>query len=105
MNNPYTLNQMINLLQNRKKLRESAHYGGGERQIDMLVDLEILLRQCNLTDKQQDVLRLYYDEQLTQEEVAKVLNISQQAVLDHLNKIKQKINTVIERWKRIEQQH
>ena len=35
----------------------------------------------------------------TAEEVSKVLNVSQQAVLDHIKKVKQKINKVLERWK------
>ena len=94
----YTLPVVLGIMSNRQKIQEAVYYSGGVAQVDMLIDLDSIIEQAKLTEKQMLVTKLYYFEQCTQEEVAKVMNISQQAVLDHLQKIKFKIGKVVERW-------
>lgn len=44
-----------------------------------------------LTDKQREVVRLYYRETMIQKEIATELGISQQAVSDHLDAVKSRL--------------
>lgn len=96
---PYTSNFIVGTMTNKAKIEEGLLYAGAIDQVDLLLDLEILIEEAGLTEKQMQVVELYFYKQYTQEEVSKVLNVSQQAVLDHIKKVKQKINKVLERWK------
>lgn len=44
-----------------------------------------------LTELQQEIVRLYYRESLLQREIGKKLGITQQAVNDHLKRIREKV--------------
>jgi len=48
----------------------------------------ILDNEDLLTDKQREVVRLYYRETMMQKEIAEKIGISQQAVSDHLEAVK-----------------
>ncbi len=98
---PYTKNFMLGAMTNRAKLQESTYFGLIDS-ADLLMDVDLMLKEANLTAKQSEVVELYFFNQLTQEEVAKHLNISQQAVLDHINKAKDRVTKVIERWGRLD---
>lgn len=100
INIPYTSEFIIGSLSNKAKIEESLLYAGGIDQLNLLIDLELLLEEAKLTERQMQVVDLYYCKQYTQEEVSRVLNVSQQAVLDHIKKAKQKINKVLERWEK-----
>lgn len=99
---PYTLNFMLGAMTNREKL-EASLYASGIDSANIIMDIDILIEEAKLTKKQAEVVRLYYYNQMTQEEVSKVLGISQQAVLDHLNKIKDKLAKVVERWEKLDE--
>lgn len=94
----YTTGSMLGSLGNYEKICECAVSNGNMEQIDLKIDLEILVNEAKLTEKQQQVLQLYYIEQYTQDETADKLGITQQAVLDHLGKIKRKITKVLKVW-------
>ncbi len=98
---PYTLNFMLGAMTNRAKL-EADVYDSGIESANLIMDIDALIQESKLTKKQAEVVRLYYYKQMTQEEVSNVLGISQQAVLDHLNKIKDKLTKVIERWEKLD---
>jgi DNA-directed RNA polymerase specialized sigma subunit len=51
----------------------------------------ILDNEDSLTDKQKEVVRLYYRESMLQKEIAIELGISQQAVSDHLEAVKNRL--------------
>lgn len=51
----------------------------------------ILDNEDLLTEKQQEVVRLYYRETMMQKEIASELGISQQAVSDHLEAVKARL--------------
>ena len=96
-NIPYTLEFMVGAMSNKRKIEESLYFSGVE-QLELLLDIELMLEEARLTDKQAQVVELYFFNQYTQEEVSKKLGISQQAVLDHIKKVKQKIKKVLKGW-------
>lgn len=89
---------MLGVLGNQDKIKEGA-YSGEMGQIDLLIDLEFLIKEARLTSKQLEVLTLYFIKQYTQEETSVKMGITQQAVLDHTKKIKAKFQKVVERWR------
>lgn len=96
---PTTEEFFLGALTNKRNLEESSFYSAGVDSLDILLTIEKLVSEAKLTSKQSTVLELYYYDQHTQEEVSKIMGISQQAVLDHLEKIKKKINKVLEKWR------
>ena len=94
----YTTGLMVGAMTNKKKIEESLYYSGVDK-LDLLIDIDLLLVEAKLTERQKEVVELYFFLQYTQEEVSKVLGISQQAVLDHIKKIKNKIQKVIDLWR------
>ena len=54
-------------------------------------------RCADLTEKQREVYRYYYEEEYTQEEIAGMLGISHQAVCDRLESVRKKIAEYYER--------
>ena len=96
---PYTSAYIMGSLSNRLKIQESCYYTGVIDQVDLILDMDRLLEEANLTEKQLQVIQLYYFNQYTQDEVSKKMGISQQAVLDHLKKVKVKISKVVEVWR------
>lgn len=97
-NIPYTFNFMMGALEQRNRVKESLQYSCID-QIDLHIDLDLLLKQSNLTKRQQEVIELYYCEQMTQDLVSKKLGISQQAVLSHLKQAKHKIQHTLDIWR------
>lgn len=93
----YSLNFMLGTMTNREKLKEGLYYSSLE-QFDLLMDMELMLKKAKLTEKQRQVVGLFFFQQYTQEETAKALDISQQAVFDHLTRIKIKLRKVLELW-------
>lgn len=93
----YTTGLMVGAMTNKKKIEESLYYSGVDK-LDLLIDIDLLLAEAKLTERQKEVVELYFFLQYTQEEVSEVLGISQQAVLDHIKKIKNKIQKVIDLW-------
>lgn len=94
----YTLEFVLGAMANRKKIEESLYYSGVE-QLEIIIDIDFMLEEAYLTEKQAQVVDLYFFNQYTQEEVSRKLEISQQAVLDHIKKSKNKIEKVLERWR------
>ena len=99
---PYTLDFILGSMSNKARIEESLLFSGVD-QLELLIDIEMLLEEAMLTEKQLQVVELYYFKQYTQEEVSKVLGISQQGVLDHLKKVKQKIEKVLKRWEKLDE--
>lgn len=96
---PYTQNFMVGAMTNKYKIIEGCYYSGDIDSMDLIMDIDILLNQAQLTMKQMEVVKLHYFEQYSQGEVAKKLGITQQAVDSHISNVKKKINKVLEEWK------
>ncbi|BAF60327.1 hypothetical protein PTH_2146 [Pelotomaculum thermopropionicum SI] len=60
----------------------------------MLIDFADSMEEANLTRRQKQVIYLVFGKDLPQKEVARLLNISQQAVSDHVNTVVNKIAQV-----------
>ncbi len=56
---------------------------------------ESLLKRYHLTERQNEVLLLYYCEKKSQEEIANIISINQKAVSAHLIRAKKKILKVV----------
>ena len=94
---PYSSEFMLGSMSNRRKIEEGLLYSGVD-QLDLILDIDLMLEQAKLTEKQKQVVELYFFNQYTQEETSKQLGISQQAVLDHIKKVKLKIRKVLKGW-------
>ena len=71
--------------------REEMVFGTTESFYDQLLEQ---MRESDLTDRQREVIRLYYFDGLNQEEIASKLKITQQATSKALNQAIQRIKNV-----------
>lgn len=98
-NIPYTMNSILSAMTNKEKIQEGLFYSGALNHMDLLIDIELLFKMSKLTEKQRKVVDLYFFKQYTQKEVSEMLGISQQAVLDHIGKVKRKLEIGIQIWR------
>lgn len=94
----YNHSNMMKMLSESKKLSVEAYVSGSIAHVEMLIDIDLMLKEANLTDRQMEVVKYHYFEQLTQDETAELLGVKQQTVLDHIKSIKRKINKVALKW-------
>lgn len=66
-------------------LREARYYATNLDMTDMLLDFDLALTK-SLTDRQHDVVRLHFIEDMKQSDVAEFMGISQQTVQEHIRK-------------------
>lgn len=97
---PYTMTSMLSAMNNKEKIQEGIFYSGALNHMDLLIDIELLFEISKLTEKQKKVIDLYFFKQYTQKEVSEILGISQQAVLDHIGKVKKKLEAGLELWRK-----
>lgn len=96
--NQYSVPFMVSLAQNSEKISEQRFYRGDISASDLLMDLEILIKTAEFTDKQLFILNHYWIQGYTQEDVADKLGITQQMVEKHTRAIKKKIDRVLQKW-------
>lgn len=86
---------VTNLLKDLHTLREQRFQGTDTTMLScILIDFESIVNKANLTGRQQEAIWLHYELDMTQGEVAEVMNISQQAVSKHIDFAIAKIVTV-----------
>jgi DNA-directed RNA polymerase specialized sigma24 family protein len=90
------------LLRDWTKLRLNAYDKGDYDALVLLIDLEAAMRRARLTDKQSEVLRLVYAEDLTQAKAAELLAIEQHTVSGYANNAATKIAKIYGKWARYE---
>lgn len=73
------------------RVRESRFLRGDYDASIILIDFCQALEEANLTYRQREVIYYVFILELTQTEVGRLLNISQQAVSDHVNTVIQKV--------------
>jgi predicted DNA-binding protein (UPF0251 family) len=81
---PYTDAGIERLLADIYKLPHEESYGGNYDTVVLRVDLERALQSQALSPRQRVAIGLYYFAQLTQEECARVLGLTKQAIDDRL---------------------
>ena len=75
----------------RISLFDGAKESGNYDAVVILTDVFQAVKKCRLTDQQKRVFKLRFLLEYTQEEVARVLNIAQQSVDDHIGAIVNKV--------------
>lgn len=98
MKGNYTVENIVALLKNRYRVGEFRFYKGDIDASNTLIDLERLLASIKLTDKQAIVVKKYWEEGYTQEEVARMLGVTQQMVEKHCRFVKVKIEKALKVW-------
>lgn len=94
----FTEDTILSILSNHRKVSIEAYALGNPEKVEILIDIDLLLKEANLTDRQLQIVELYFIKQLTQEQAAETLGISQQAVCDQLPIIKRQIKAVAKKW-------
>lgn len=70
-------------LSNLHRLRERRYSRADYGACDVLLDLEKAIDDAELTDKQAEVIRMLYEKDLTQEDAAKAMGMSQKVISMH----------------------
>lgn len=95
-----TRNQCLNILRQRRLrqqmerevARQKEHLESEER-TELMEELQRVI-DANLTEQDRRVLALHYDEEMTYEETARTLGISQSAVNKHITRSLSRIRTI-----------
>jgi DNA-directed RNA polymerase specialized sigma24 family protein len=94
LDNPKSIDLLLRHLSYMKERRFKGDYAAS----DILIDLETAISQADLTDRQRQVLRLVYFEDMKQRDVAISLGITAPTVNLYKRLLAQKIAAVFERW-------
>lgn len=86
-----TFHGVYALLTNLHYVRESRYARGDYDACNLVLDLLRSMDGALLTARQKEVIFLAFELDLKQDEVAGILNVSQQAVSDHINSAVKKI--------------
>lgn len=98
--NPYEV-YVKALLEGHEELREKR-YRGLWHVSDVLADLEEAIELADLNEKQQLMIRLYYEEQLEQHEMSEQYGLTQSTISYHLRTAIKKIANIYEQWEALE---
>ncbi|MED2615444.1 hypothetical protein COF41_25695 [Bacillus toyonensis] len=96
LDNPKSIDLLLRHLPYIKERRFNGDYAAS----DILIDLETAISQADLTDRQHQVLRLVYFEDMKQRDVAISLGITAPTVNLYKRLLAQKIAAVFESWAR-----
>ncbi|PHD57688.1 sigma factor-like helix-turn-helix DNA-binding protein [Bacillus wiedmannii] len=94
LDNPKSIDLLLRHLPYMQERRFDGDYAAS----DILIDLETAISQADLTDRQRQVLRLVYFEDMKQRDVAISLGITAPTVNLYKRLLAQKIAAVFERW-------
>jgi len=79
-------------------LRSRRYEAGDYAACDILIDLETAIEKAGLTNRQRQVLRLIYEEDLTQSEAAERLMVTQEAIAKYAKATIKRITAVYRKW-------
>ncbi|MGY6667035.1 sigma factor-like helix-turn-helix DNA-binding protein [Bacillus cereus] len=94
LDNPKSIDLLLRHLPYMQERRFNGDYAAS----DVLMDMETAISQADLTDRQRQVLRLVYFEDMKQRDVAISLGITAPTVNLYKRLLVQKIAAVFERW-------
>ncbi|HFK1717445.1 hypothetical protein COL77_26035 [Bacillus wiedmannii] len=94
LDNPKSIDLLLRHLPYMKERRYNGDYAAS----DVLMDMETAISQADLTDRQRQVLRLVYFEDMKQRDVAISIGITAPTVNLYKRLLAQKIAAVFERW-------
>lgn len=96
--NTYSIHDVIRALKYKESYYTKAGMTGNFSLIHIVVDSERVIEEANLTDRQKQVIDLYWIKDLTLADIGKRLGISHQAVADCLAQSKTKIQRKLDEW-------
>jgi predicted DNA binding protein len=86
---------VMNLFKDVHMLREKRFQGTDTTFLScLLIDFERLVLMAKLTERQQDAIFFHFELDLSQEDVATLMGISQQAVSKHIDKAIERVVNV-----------
>ena len=95
--NSFTVKNLERLIKSREKLAIQAYHYGDIDAVEYLIDIDAMLKDADFTEKQAYIVdRLYIRADVTQEELAKELGITQQGVMRFVYLIRNKLKRVKE---------
>ncbi|HDX9511329.1 TPA: sigma-70 family RNA polymerase sigma factor [Bacillus cereus] len=94
LDNPNSINLLLRHLPYMRERRYNVDYDANI----VLLDLETVISNADLTDRQRQVLRLVYFEDMKQRDVAISLGVTVSTVNLYNRLLAQKIAAVFERW-------
>ncbi|PEU21355.1 hypothetical protein CN526_27125 [Bacillus wiedmannii] len=94
LDNPKSIDLLLRHLPYMQERRFNGDYAAS----DVLMDMETAISQADLTDRQRQVLRLVYFEDMKQRDVAISMGITAPTVNLYKRLLAQKIAAVFERW-------
>lgn len=94
----YNINDVIRALKNKESFELNAGLKGNFDLLHIVIDSELALQQAELTDRQKQVIDLYWFEDRTLSDVGFILGISHQAVADSVKQVKDKLQKVLDKW-------
>ncbi|HFR4182615.1 sigma-70 family RNA polymerase sigma factor [Bacillus cereus] len=94
LDNPKSIDLLLRHLPYMQERRFNGDYAAS----DILIDLETAISNADLADRQRQVLRLVYFEDMKQRDVAISLGITAPTVNLYKRLLAQKIAAVFERW-------
>jgi DNA-directed RNA polymerase specialized sigma24 family protein len=78
-------------LENYNHLYESMYFSGDYDALIMIVDFQVALLECGLTEKERTVIHLVFVQDMKRVDVAKFFNVRKQTVQNWLNRAIEKI--------------
>ncbi|MDA1545842.1 sigma factor-like helix-turn-helix DNA-binding protein [Bacillus cereus group sp. TH253LC] len=94
LDNPKSIDLLLRHLPYMQERRFNGDYAAS----DVLMDMETAISNADLTNRQRQVLRLLYFEDMKQTQIAGLLGIKQQTVDLYKRLLAKKIAAVFERW-------
>ncbi|RWQ72538.1 sigma factor-like helix-turn-helix DNA-binding protein [Bacillus cereus] len=94
LDNPKSVDLLLRHLPYMKERRYNGDYDASI----VLLDLETAISNADLADRQRQVLRLVYFEDMKQEDIATVIGVSRPMVSLYKRLIVRKVAAVFERW-------
>lgn len=94
LDNPKSIDLLLRHLPYMQERRFNGDYAAS----DVLMDMETAISKADLTDRQRQVLRLVYFEDMKQTQVAVEMGITAPTVNLYKRLLAQKIAAVFERW-------
>lgn len=99
--NTYSIHDVIRALKYKDSYYTKAGTTGNFDLIHIVIDAERVLEEANLTDRQRQVIELYWIKDWTLAEVGKALGISHQAVADSVEQSKNKLQKILDVWRTV----
>lgn len=104
---PATIHEIAveSTLENVLRLDCRTTYNGDYKAVEILLDLDTAIKEADLTDRQLEVLRLYYVSGFEHKEIGDKLGIHRSTVSHYVRNAIKKIAKVFADWDELEEEY